>query len=220
MAGFFGRPPGLIFGALVPKGNYLNVSLLWRGSATNAIQQFYNAQEESLRRFFPATPESLCGCNPRILIGPATTYYGDRWVAVGDAVVSHLYKDGINSAFLTSRAAMTTAVGLGIGEEDFRRGYEPLCNRMAADNRYGAFLYSALGQLLNSSLFAVAFAESVRAEAALSAERQLHARLLWGMLTGDETYRSLFRLVLKPKGVFAFSRQLLRAVVGTSRGER
>ncbi len=165
----------------------------------------------SCRDFFPATPQSLCGCNPRILTGPATVYYGDRWVGVGDAAVSHLYKDGINSAFLTARAAMTTALKAGISGEDFRRAYKPVCDQLAADNRYGALLYSATSRLLGLPRFAAAFTGSVDAETRFGFERRIHARLLWGMLTGDESYADLFRLVLTPRGVLTFARQLLRA---------
>jgi flavin-dependent dehydrogenase len=209
VAGFFGDPPGLLFGALVPKGEYLNVSLLTRGSPAHAVQEFYVAQANSLPHFFPAKPQGVCGCSPRILTEPATAYFGDRWVCVGDAVVSHLYKDGINSAFITAKAAMTSAMGAGIGREDFRRTYRPICDHLAADNRYGALLYAAFSRLLSVPRCASAFADLVRGEAGLSIERQLHARLLWGMLTGAEPYRDLLRLVLKPRGLLAFGRQWL-----------
>ncbi len=209
--GFFGQPPGLLFGVLVPKGEFLNVSLLWRGSAADAVQRFYNAQAHILHDYFPSTPPSLCGCSPRILTGPATVYYGDRWVCVGDAAASHLFKDGINSAFLTARAAMTTAIKVGIGLEDFRRAYRPVCTQLAVDNRYGALLYSVTSRLLSLPRFAAAFTGSVDAEAGLDAERRIHARLLWGMLTGDESYADLSRLALAPRGVLTFARQLLRA---------
>ncbi len=209
VAGFFGEPRGLLFGALVPKGDYLNVSLLWRGPVAHAIQQFYISQAANLQHFFPTMPQGLCGCSPRILTGPASAYYGDRWVGVGDAVVSHLYKDGIHSAFLTSQAAMSAALECGIGREHFRRTYQPFCDHLAADNRYGTLLYAAFSRFLGVPRCASAFADSVRAEAGLALEQQLHARLLWGMLTGAEPYGDLLRLVLKPSGVLAFGRRML-----------
>lgn len=208
--GFFGQPPGLLFGALVPKGDYLNVSLLWRGPAADALAQFYQAHSHLLANYFHGPPSSMCGCNPRIVTAPAKTYYGDRWVAVGDAAASHLFKDGINSAFLTTRAAMTAAVQDGIGREDFHRAYRPSCHRVAVDNRYGALLYSMTGRLMSLPRFAGAFIRAVEAESELASERRIHARLLWGMLTGDEAYARLFRLALTPRGVASFARQLLR----------
>jgi flavin-dependent dehydrogenase len=211
VAGFFGQPKGLLFGALVPKGEYLNVSLLWETSPPQAVQRFYDAQASTLRDVLPPNPQSHCGCNPRILTAPARVYYGDRWVAVGDAAVSHLYKDGIHSAFLTAQAAVTAAVRYGIGAEDFRRVYRPLCAQLARDNRYGALLYSATSRVLRGERFVRAFGALVQAEAGLGPARQVHARLLWGMLTGDEPYERLFRLALAPKGVLAFAREVMRA---------
>lgn len=212
--GFFGQPPGLLFGALVPKGEYLNVSLLWRGPAADALAQFYQAHASLLANYFSGAPSSLCGCHPRIVTAPAAVYYGDRWVAVGDAAASHLFKDGINSAFLTTRAAMTAAVEVGIGRDDFHRAYRPSCHRIAVDNRYGALLYSMTGRLLSLPRFARAFVRAVEAESELASERRLHARLLWGMLTGDEPYARLFRLAMAPRGIASFARQLLRPVAG------
>jgi flavin-dependent dehydrogenase len=211
VAGFFGQPKGLLFGALVPKGEYLNVSLLWQGSPPHAVQQFYAAQALALHDILPSSPQSLCGCNPRILTAPARVYYGDRWVAVGDAAVSHLYKDGIHSAFLTAQAAMTAAVKFGIAAEDFRRAYKPLCTQLALDNRYGAFLYSATTAIFRRDRFVRAWGALMREEARLAPERQIHGRLLWGMLTGDEPYESLLRLAVAPRGVIAFAREVMRA---------
>ena len=213
VAGFFDQPPGLVFGAVVPKGAYLSVSLLWRdGSATDAIQQFYHAQAGALRHFFPDWPESLCGCNPRIVSRPSSHYYGDRWVAVGDAVVARLYKDGINSAFLTSQRAMQTAVTLGIDGNSFRTGYAPFCRQIAVDNRYGAMLYKVASHALQNALLAAVVVECVRAEAHLPLDKRVHARLMWGMLTGDETYAELFRLSLQPRGLLSLSRGLWRTL--------
>lgn len=211
VAGFFGQPEGLLFGALVPKGEYLNVSLLWGKTAERSMQRFYDSQAATLRGLIPSPPVSRCGCNPRILTGPARAYYGDRWVAVGDAAVSHLYKDGIHSAFVTASTAMAAAVELGISGRAFSAAYRPLCTRLAIDNRFGSLLYSATGAALRPERCVRAFVTLVRAEAGLPVERRTHARLLWGMLTGDEPYHDLFRLALRPKGLLAFGRTVLRS---------
>jgi flavin-dependent dehydrogenase len=208
VAGFFGQPAGLLFGALVPKGDYLNVSLLWRaGSTTHAIEDFYRAQAGSLGRLLPDSPQGLCGCRPRMLLEPAQVFFGDRWVAVGDAAVSHLYKDGIHSAFVTASAAARCAVQTGVAGRDFRQVYAPTCRRIAADNRYGAFLYSSCARLLELPRFAAAFLGAVQSEAGLPYSHQLHTRLLWGMLTGDEPYSALLRIALRPDGILALARR-------------
>ena len=105
----FNNPMGLSFGAIIPKGRFLNISLLGKGFTRDSVDEFITAQ--NLMDVLQHNPSSsLCGCNPRIAVGAAHHYYGDRWVAVGDAAVTRLYKDGIGSAYQTTHTAMTTAV--------------------------------------------------------------------------------------------------------------
>ena len=73
----------------------------------------------------PGKQGGLCGCTPRIAVRPARQFFGPRWVAVGDASVVRLYKDGIGSAFYTAQRAMTTAVEQGISQRAFAAAYAP-----------------------------------------------------------------------------------------------
>ena len=210
VAGFFGQPPGLAFGAMVPKGHYLNVSLLVQDAAMDTVGSFYLAQDQALGRLFAKPPESLCRCAARIAVGPAQAYFGDRWVAVGDAAVSRLYKDGIYSAFLTAGTAMRAAVERGIAREDFARAYVPFCQRLASDNAYGKLLFDLSLRAMQNSLLARACVERIRAEANLEVSRRTFSRLMWGMVTGDESYRDLFWLVLNPRTMTQFVREIIR----------
>lgn len=212
VAGFFGGLPGLVFGALVPKGPYLNVSLLWPGAEADAIVRFYTAHAQALARFFAERPASLCGCLPLIAVRPARTYFGDRWVAVGDAAVTRLYKDGINSAFLTAGAAMAAAVEVGTTAAAFAAAYAPACRQLAADNRYGELIFRTCQLALQSSLLARACIGCVRAEAGGQTARRIFSRLVWGMLTGDESYRDLFRLLLSPVAWSRLAREAARVL--------
>jgi flavin-dependent dehydrogenase len=132
---FFRDPPGLVFGALIPKGDYLNISLLGEGLNVDTINNFIECQGLNPGFFSPSS--SLCGCNPRISVGQAQRYFGDRWVAVGDAAVTRLYKDGVGSAFFTAGSAMQVDVEQGISRGDFARSYAPFCRHVARDNAYG-----------------------------------------------------------------------------------
>ena len=217
VAAFFGGLPGLVFGVLVPKGPYLNVSLLWRGPATDAITHFYQANAVPLKRFFADSPTSLCGCHPRINVRPSRSYFGDRWVAVGDAAVSRLYKDGINSALITSGAAMRAALAHGITRADFARAYAPTCRRLAADNVYGKIIFALSSHIMQSTLQATAFMSCVRAEASRPPAQRIHSRLLWGILTGDESYRDLFWLTVKPQGVIRLGQALIKTALAARR---
>jgi flavin-dependent dehydrogenase len=195
---YFRQPPGLIFGALTPKGEYLNVSLLGKGMTVGAIQDFFDMQ--GLTTAFPSPPESLCGCTPRIVINRARRYYGDRWVAVGDAAATRLYKDGIGSAFLTSKAAMQAALYRGISKQVFRRAYAPYCQRIENDNRYGKILFGLWSFVLNTPPILEAWIGIARSET-VSGSQGIIARILWGMFTGDEAYSDLLRLSISPPAI-------------------
>ena len=98
-------------------------------------------EAQALHALLPAGYVSLCGCTPRIAVRPARRYFGARWVAVGDAAVTRLYKDGIGSAFFTAQCAMQTAVEQGISHQAFQKTYGPFCRSVATDNLYGRMLF-------------------------------------------------------------------------------
>jgi flavin-dependent dehydrogenase len=203
---FFNQPPGLIFGALIPKGEYLNISLLGKGLPTDAVSKFVAArgQEAGLGR----SPRSLCGCTPRVAVRPARRYHGDRWVAVGDAAATRLYKDGIGSAITTSHAAMAAAVGKGISSRAFGRHYAPTFRAVARDNLFGRLLFRMWSMTLESERLSKAWLQTLDTEAERpEAERRMH-RILWGMLTGDEPYESLFWQAVHPAMLLTTARSL------------
>lgn len=203
---FFRQPPGLIFGAAIPKGRYVSISLLGEGLRLDAINDFVAAH--GLAAELSAASDGLCGCTPRIAVSPAASFFGDRWVAVGDAAVTRLYKDGIGSAFYTAQAAMTSAVRFGISRAAFRQGYAAICRQIAADNRYGRLLFDLWHQTLRRPVLLRAWREALRREGDLPVNRRIHVRVLWGMLTGDESYRDLFWLSLRPGALFGILRGL------------
>jgi 2-polyprenyl-6-methoxyphenol hydroxylase-like FAD-dependent oxidoreductase len=226
---YFAEQPGVLFGALIPKGGYLNVSLLGQKLQLEAVQEFIDTRfdmdrgpaqgERASSHVHVALPDigptaapearpagaihtpTLCGCTPRIAVGPARRFYGERWVAVGDASVVRLYKDGIGSAFYTAQQAMTTAVASGISAAAFARDYAPFCRSVAGDNRYGQMLLRLWDLTLRTPHLLHAWVHAIQAEAALPPEQRIHQRILWGMFTGEETYRTLFWLAVSPRAM-------------------
>ena len=204
VSAFFNSPPGLIFGAIIPKNDYLNISLLGKDMTRDAINDLIISQDLSQDLEYNER-SSLCGCNPLIAISPAQSYYGDRWVAVGDTAVTRLYKDGIGSAFYSAQSAMQIALKRGISKGVFQKHYAPYCQRISWDNRYGNLLFKMWEITLNKPRLLKAWLRTLRAELDAPPEKQLHIRVVWGMFTGDEPYRVLFRLGLQPQAI----RQLL-----------
>lgn len=196
---YFRQPPGLVFGALIPKGQYLNISLLGRNMTTDAVTDFLEAQ--GLTEDISTTSGSLCGCTPRIAIGPARNYFGDRWVSVGDAAVTRLYKDGIGSAYATAKKAVQVALRRGISRHDFRKAYAPYCRRIASDNNYGRLLFALWSITLQASTLMEGWKRTIQIETQWQADQRLHAQVLWGMFSGDESYRTLFWRSVSFKGL-------------------
>jgi flavin-dependent dehydrogenase len=213
VSAFFGGMPGLQFGAVIPKGRYVNVSLLGQGLRLDSVYDFSSIHCSTRAGFSPEN--SLCGCTPRIAVGPARNTYGDRWVAVGDAAVTRLYKDGIGSAFFTSRVAMETAVQVGVSRRAFHQKYRPYCRTVQRDNQYGRLLFALWNFTARTPTLLQAWMRAVRLEAAAAPEQRVHIRILWGMLTGDESYRSLFWLSLSPGSLANLGRGLRRATGGS-----
>ena len=199
VSAFFQNPPGLIFGALTPKGKYLNISLLGKNMTTDAINDFIEAQNLNVQ--LGGSPTSLCGCTPRIAVRQSRHFFGDRWVAVGDAAVTRLYKDGIGSAFFTSREAIRTALFKGIGHTDFKKNYAKFCSKIARDNLYGRLLFQLWSLTLKIPRLLSAWQGAIRMEQEWPPERRLSVRFLWGMFTGDEPYRDLFWLMFNPTSI-------------------
>jgi flavin-dependent dehydrogenase len=183
------------FAALVPKGPYMGISLLgdsWKKDHLEKIARGNEARSADSRLV-----KALCGCMPRIAVSPARNYYGDRWVAVGDAAATRLYKDGIGSACMTAKVAMQTAVEHGLSSSDFREYYAPQINAIGRDNRYGQLLMKLWYLTLRMPVLLNAWQNAIFREASLHPTKQLHARILWGMITGDEHYKDLFSLFLR-----------------------
>jgi len=180
------EPTGLIFGGLVPKGEYVNVSLLGYGLSGTSLDHFLEKLCE--KGVLQSVPQRLCGCRPRVAVGPATGYYGDRFVAVGDAAVTRLYKDGIGSALQTARWAATTALERGISARAFRQGYHPMVKTIARDNRFGRLLFKSWQLVKGEGIMATLGQRLLMYEQRLPPEQRAHSRLLWYMFTGDAPY--------------------------------
>jgi hypothetical protein len=98
---------------------------------------------------------------------------------------------------------MQTAVRRGISQRDFAAGYAPICHEIAADNRYGRWLFQLWGWTRRWPFLAEAWRRAVLAEASLPPAAHIHTRVLWDMFTGDEPYRRIARLLISPPSLRA-----------------
>jgi flavin-dependent dehydrogenase len=192
----FGPRDGLLFGAVTPKGELFNASLLGHDLAGDPVGALLRRPEYA--PLLEGGLSRLCGCHPRVAVSPARGIFSDRFVAVGDAAVTRLYKDGIGSAFFTARQAAWTAVNLGIGSQDFARGYASLCRSIAMDNRVGALLFGIWERVQAHSFWASTWLRVLSAERSLPVERRRSHLALWDLLTGADSYAGIAKRLLRP----------------------
>lgn len=192
--------PDFIFGTLVPKGQFINISLLSRGKRPVKISDFL--QEEQVKTILKFSYERSCGCSPRISVKEAKRFYCDNFVAIGDAAVTRLYKDGIGSALLTARQASRTAIFYGISARDFHKHYMPLCRNIVLDNRIGWLIFSLHEKLKRSPSFFRAYSSLVSEEWAKKGISHPFSLILWGMFTGSYSYRKIIVTAFSPGVLF------------------
>lgn len=186
----------LIFGTLVPKGTFINVSVLSRGKDPVSVNDFL--KYELVRRVLPERYEHACGCRPKAAFSSARNYYADRFVAVGDAAISRLYKDGIGSSLLTAREAARTVVYHGLSRENFEHHYKAFCRSMDRDNRWGRRLFSINDLAKDSRLFLLAQHRLIGNEQSNMRGPQPFTKAAWGMFTGSYSYRSIASMMFNP----------------------
>ncbi|OGN93726.1 MAG: hypothetical protein A2144_01205 [Chloroflexi bacterium RBG_16_50_9] len=205
----------LIFGTLVPKGPFINVSVLSSGKQPVSVADFLS--HDLVRSVLPEHYEHACGCRPRVVVSAAVNYYADRFVAIGDAAVTRLYKDGIGSSLLTARQAARTVVYHGLSRQDFERHYQPFCNSVAQDNWWGRLVFSINDRVKDSSAFLLAQQRLIGDEQENTKRPQPFTKAAWGMFTGSYRYSSIAKMAFSPASLvkldLAIFREGLRALL-------
>ena len=186
----------LIFGTLVPKGPYITVSVYSEKKSLISVTEFL--ANETVQGILPGNYERTCGCRPSMIVGTALNYFFDRFVAIGDAAVSRLYKDGIGSSLLTARQAAYTAIHHGVSAGDFKLNYEPFCHKLKRDNKWGRLLFSINNRVKNSRTFLLTQHRLIGNEMNKTGGSQPFTKAAWGMFTGSYSYRQIVNMMSKP----------------------
>ncbi|MCK5312076.1 MAG: hypothetical protein KAJ62_08200, partial [Desulfobacteraceae bacterium] len=149
--------------ALIPKREFLTIALVGK-SVDNAM--FPEDTEKiiktvlSLSRIqsilpnisFNNTPIS-CTCYPYMSVAPAKNSFSDRIAITGDALGARLYRDGLYSAFISSKALAKTLIDQGVDQKSLSEGYGWVTKWLKADNRYGKIVIGIIYRTLKSPLF-------------------------------------------------------------------
>lgn len=198
----------LVFGTLVPKGDYVNVSLLGRIKSAPEIEDFLH--HDLVKKVMPFDYQRCCGCKPRAVIGPAKNPFGDGYVAIGDAACARVYKDGMGSALLTARQAAYTAVHNGIAASDFQRHYLPLCQAITRDNYVGKLFFKISYYAKDSPAFIRTHSSGANQEWQKNKPHKPFNRIIWGLFTGSYSYGRILLISLDPRFLFKLAAGLVR----------
>lgn len=191
--------PGVKFVSIVPKGDYITISALGKEPSVDHIKTFLD--HPVMKKMLPAgfkIPGRFCHCFPRINAGTARSPFADRLVIVGDASSARLYKDGIGSAYITSKAAVHAALLYGVGKEDFREHYLPVCKTLNRDNLFGQFLFSANDLLSVMPSVSRCYFTVIQREQEGFRRNTPCSDILWDMFTGSRFYKDIFIRVFNP----------------------
>ena len=211
---FLPNLPRLEFAALIPKGAYATLCLLGREIDEPLVRSFLQTPE--VRACLPPgwqRPTQFCHCAPRINIRGVHQPFGDRIVFIGDCGVTRLYKDGIGAAYRTARAAAETAINEGIGVDDFRRRYWPVCRAIEADNWVGKAIFALTRRVQRRRALRLAVLRMAAREAARGNGRGRMSTVLWDVFTGSAPYRTVFLRILHPTLLGQLLRQMVTGLM-------
>ena len=208
--------PGLDYGAIIPKGDYMTVCLLSSHKDLHPATMDIFLNHPSVKELLPPdypVEHFACWWGPRINVMGSKQPFGDRIVFIGDSGVSRLYKDGIGAAYRAAKAAARTAVFQGVSAKDFKRYYLPFCRKMETDNRIGQWLFMIVGHINKMQFVRRAHLRMVTHEQQRQANIESGmSMIMWDMLTGGAPYKDVLLRALKPVFMIRFVWSILVSI--------
>jgi flavin-dependent dehydrogenase len=191
--------PNLDFAALIPKGDYVTMCLIGDNITTGFVDSF--VQNPVVGEYLASKSDygpGACRCAPLASLGDAVQPFGDRVVLIGDCAMARLNKDGIGSAYRVAKVAAVTALFRGVSDEDFRRGYWPICRTISNDNRYGRIIYRVVDIIKKRPLLKHAVMRMAANEQKNRGKQRRMSSVLWDMFTGSSSYHDVFFRCIHP----------------------
>ena len=139
-----------------------------------------------------------CQCYPKINTQTAKYMYGNRFVAIGDSATSKLYKNGIGAAYITAKAAATSALFNGVSSKDFEKFYLPASKSLHFDNKIGKIVFLITKMIKINPLLKRGVVKTVMKEQNKIGEKRHMSTVLWDTFTGSAPYKEIFLRSIKP----------------------
>jgi flavin-dependent dehydrogenase len=202
--------PRITFGALIPKENYVTLVLLGKDIDKEIVRNFITS--EQVRSCFPADfpieRTMPCKCYPYVNVKQGSHAYGDRVVLIGDSGSSKLYKNGIGAAYITAKAAASTAIVEGIGEAQFEKYYAPVCRDLDRDNQVGKLIFLVTKLIQKAPFLKRGILDQIGREQSREDSAFRMSTALWDTFTGSAGYRNILRRFLHPGLLFGLIRSI------------
>jgi flavin-dependent dehydrogenase len=197
--------PRFEFAAIIPKGESVTICVLGNEIDKELIDSFLSKVET--KKCFPPDfqlGKGHCQCWPGISISSAQRPFADRIVFIGDTGTTRLYKDGIGAAYITAKAAATTAIFQGVSAQDFKKYYWPVCKRIKLDNFIGMAIFGFTHFVQKLKFTRQGILRMVAAEQQKKGKKRTMSTVLWDMFSGSAPYRDIFIRTLKPSFLTRF----------------
>lgn len=193
--------PNIHFVALVPKGNFISVSVI--GPYVKITDMENVLQLPEFRDYLPRNWIVRCHCHPKIPITSAKHPYHDRIIMIGDACNSRYLKNGIESAFLTAKLAAEVVLTKGISKKILHKEYYKECNKLFNfDNHCGKLLFEINHIISRKPSLASRFIDFTIKEKTGNSTFPITPQILWNMFTGSVPYKDILLKAINPKLLF------------------
>lgn len=193
--------------SILSKRGFITVSLVGKSvdqSSTHkqnlqVIQDFL-ALPQILEALPPnMSPVIRCVCNPNLVVGTATSPFGQRIAAVGDMATSRLYKDGILSAHNMAERLAATVFDEGIDVHSLDVGYGPAITHFRRDNRYATLIFILYRWFFTIPFLSRIIYQTYASEKKAKPEKLRNfKRIFWAISSGDGDYRDIAWSMVRP----------------------
>ena len=152
----------------------------------------------------------------KINVRSAKDFVADNLIVIGDASCSRYYKNGIESALITSSQAVK-AFFEPRDSNSLRQNYlQPVRKIIARDNRYGRYIFK-LFDLVFLFRYTADSLQKMLQDVKLSQPASEMKEIMWYTYTGCESYRTIFKLLRKLLFNISFFQHLLRSMMNPLR---
>jgi flavin-dependent dehydrogenase len=191
---FSAQDKNIRFIAITPKDEYLTVSAIGEYVKISDLRRELQINKR-LEQFLPNKYKIICHCHPQIAVNSATKPYDDSVAVVGDAFISRFLKNGIESAYETSRILAEAVITHGVSEDALRNHFYNKClDLYHYDNNWGKRLFLVYERIFRKGFLSDLYIACVEGEGADASDMKARlTRVLWGVFAGDQSYKEIFK---------------------------